>query len=59
MYKIDLNTLQKITKILDYFGEKQTHMVYDWKNKKYITAEPIENKRAKNLSKKIKKTFNI
>jgi hypothetical protein len=44
VYKIDLHTLQKI-----YFGEKQTHMVYDWKNKKYIMAEPIENKRAKNL----------
>jgi hypothetical protein len=59
MYKIDLNTLQKITKVLDYFGEKQTHMIYDWKKKSYKMAEPIENKRARMLSKNIKKIYNI
>lgn len=58
MYKIDLHTLQKITKVLDYFGKKETHLVYDWKKKTYKMAEPIENKRARNLSNYIKKNFN-
>jgi hypothetical protein len=58
MYKIDLHTLQKITKVLDYFGEKKSYLTYNWKKKSYEMTEPIENKRARNLSKYIKKNFN-
>jgi hypothetical protein len=55
MYKVNLDTLKEVVKLLDYFHDKTLQPTFE--NEELVFVKTTQQKAAKKLSKKIKDKY--